>query len=290
MNKKKSIIAFVLSSVMVTGALVADAVCHRLANMQAITQSPTAAPSAPSTTPAIPKPNAGTPTDTSAGAATDSNRSQQSSTSAQPQTQKAPRANGGPVQQSQKIVNSVDNSETAPADDASQASPASEPAPAVVAAATTPAVTAAVAVVPRHALTVPAGSVLTIRLGEELASDKSEIGQTFTASLDRDVMVNGKTVIGAGAAVTGQVAFARPIGPITGEPVLQLRLVSVNVDNADVPVVTAIRTFGPKITGKNKVSKFMKGLFKRYEHQEQEVVLDDQSSCSFTLRQPLLVR
>jgi hypothetical protein len=137
---------------------------------------------------------------------------------------------------------------------------------------------------------VPAGTVLTVRLGEELATDISEAGQSFSATLDRDITVKGKTAIAAGAAVTGKVAFARPVGAIAGEPTLELRVVCVNVNNADVPVVTSIRSFGPKTKGKNKLTRFIGGVLKRYQHEEKEIVLDEQSAYSFTLRQPLQLR
>src|SRR5208282_3626042 len=102
------------------------------------------------------------------------------------------------------------------------------------------------------ALVVPAGTTLTVRLGQELGSKSGEAGQSFSATLDRDVVVDGQTAIAAGASVAGRVVFARPVGALAGEANLQLKLVSVNIDNSDLTVVTAVRSFGPPIKGKNK--------------------------------------
>jgi len=161
-----------------------------------------------------------------------------------------------------------------------------------------------------QSLVVPAGTTLTVRLGEQLGSKISQVGQSFSATLDQDVVVDGQTAIAAGASVTGKVAFVRPVGALAGEANLQLKLTSVNVDNADLAVVTSIRSFGPTIKGKKKVGRFMKGLFKRGKvgcqftsnselcenlihkatGKEKEVLLAEQSAYSFTLRQPLQIQ
>ncbi|MGB0110822.1 MAG: hypothetical protein WBP52_20175 [Terriglobales bacterium] len=141
-----------------------------------------------------------------------------------------------------------------------------------------------------QALVVPAGTTLTVRLGQELGSKTSQAGQSFSATLDRDVVVDGHTAIASGASVTGTVVFAKPVGALAGEANLQLKLVSVSVDNADLTVVTSVRSFGPPIKGKNKVGKFFKGLAKRAEGDEREVVLDDQTAYSFILRRSLQIQ
>ena len=173
-----------------------------------------------------------------------------------------------------------------PADSTPVTEPGQNPAPGADSQAPTDENAAAAA----QSLVVPAGTTLTVRLGEQLGSKISQVGQSFSATLDRDVVVDGQTAIAAGASVTGKVAFVRPVGALAGEANLQLKLTSVNVDNADLAVVTSIRSFGPKIKGKNKVGRFMKGLAKRAGGEEREVVLDDQSAYSFTLRRPLQIQ
>jgi len=138
-------------------------------------------------------------------------------------------------------------------------------------------------------LIVSAGTPLAVRLTDDLGSAASQSGQTFTATLDKDVMVDGQTAIPAGANVSGTVVSARPAGKVTGEANLVLRLTSINVNNTDQPIVTAARAFGAKIKAKGKVKKFFGGLAKRAAGDEREVVLPAQSAYTFTLKQALEV-
>jgi hypothetical protein len=137
---------------------------------------------------------------------------------------------------------------------------------------------------------VAAGTPLTIRITEDLGSKASQTGQTFAATLDKDVIVDGQTAIPAGANVVGTIVSAKPYGHFAGEASLVLRLTTVNINNADQPIVTAARSFGPKIKVKGAVRKFFGGLAKRAEGDEREVALPAQSAYTFTLKQPLQIQ
>ena len=197
---------------------------------------------------------------------------------------------GGPANSSSPSAGTAVQPGVPPADTAPATETEEKPAPGVAAEAPTDDNAADNAAPAAPAFVVPAGTTLTVRLGQELGSKTSAAGQSFSATLDRDVVVGGQTAIAAGANVTGKVVFARPVGALAGEASLQLKLISVNVDNADLKVVTAVRSFGPIIKGKNKVGKFFKGLAKRSVGEEREVVLDDQTACSFTLRRSLQIQ
>ncbi len=285
---KKSIIVFVLATAVLAGALVFDGISHRRAvsNNQAIAQSPVTT-TVPAASAPVPKPDPGIPLDTPAAVAPDMDPAPQSTMDAASQVQPDDAADTDKVAVQPIAVKHVVVAGTMTPAEAPQPAPAP---PVLLAVATRVDTDSPPPSVSKHTVVVPAGTLLTVRLGEELGSDISEVGQNFSGTLDRDVTVNGKTAIAAGAAVTGKVAFARPVGPVAGEPTLELRVVSVNVNNADIPVVTSIRSFGPKIKNQNKVSRFVIGVLKRYQHEEKEVVLDDQSAYSFTLRQPLQIR
>ncbi|MGA8273371.1 MAG: hypothetical protein WB919_17545 [Candidatus Sulfotelmatobacter sp.] len=143
---------------------------------------------------------------------------------------------------------------------------------------------------PPQPIVVATGTAVTVRLTDELGSKTSQAGQTFSATTYKDVIVDGQTAIPAGSNVTGAVVNARPYGRLAGEAVLVLRLTSVNVNNVDQPIVTAARSFGPKIKAKGAVKKFFGGLAKRASGDEREVDLPAQSAYSFTLRKDLQIQ
>jgi hypothetical protein len=143
---------------------------------------------------------------------------------------------------------------------------------------------------PPQPIVVSAGTAITIRLTEELGSKTSQSGQTFGATIDKDVIVDGQTAIPASSNVTGRVVTAKPAGRLAGEATLVLRLTSVNINNIDQSIVTSARSFGPKIKAKGTVRKFLGGLAKRAEGDEREVDLPAQSAYAFTLKQDLQIQ
>jgi hypothetical protein len=106
-------------------------------------------------------------------------------------------------------------------------------------------------------LVVPAGTVLTVRLGQSVGSKISSPGQTFTATLASAVSVDGKTAIPAGAAASGTVVDAKPLGRFKGGASLQLRLTSITIRGSDQAVSTSsvVRT----ATGKGKRTAVLAG-------------------------------
>ncbi|HXZ33826.1 MAG TPA: hypothetical protein VEH30_16235 [Terriglobales bacterium] len=124
-------------------------------------------------------------------------------------------------------------------------------------AANTPAATPAPAVKaeepkkPRvETVTVPAGTSLTVRLGEAVGSKISQPGQSFSASLADAVQVDGKTVIPAGAAARGTVVDAKPLGRFKGGASLQLQLVSITINGTERQIQTAAVSQTEKGKGK----------------------------------------
>jgi len=91
---------------------------------------------------------------------------------------------------------------------------------------------------------LPAGTVLTVRLGQAVGSKISQPGQSFPATLAQAVQVDGKDAIPAGAAASGTVVDAKPLGRFKGGASLQLKLVSINVKGSDQSIETSsvIRT------------------------------------------------
>jgi len=100
------------------------------------------------------------------------------------------------------------------------------------------------------ALIVPAGTVLTVRLGQAVGSKISTAGQTFTATLATPVSVDGKTAIPAGATASGTVVDAKPLGRFKGGASLELRLTSITVNGSDQSISTSAVTRSEKGKGK----------------------------------------
>ena len=110
---------------------------------------------------------------------------------------------------------------------------------------------------PPKPLVVPAGTVLTVRLGQSVGSKISSPGQTFTATVASPVTVEGKTAIPAGATASGTVVDAKPLGRFKGGAVLQLRLTSITVNGADQSISTSSVT--RTATGKGKRTAVLAG-------------------------------
>jgi len=99
-------------------------------------------------------------------------------------------------------------------------------------------------------IVVPAGTALTVRLGQSLSSKTSQVGQTFSASVTNPVVVGGNTVIPAGASASGTVTDAKPLGRFKGGAVLAVKLTSVTINGADQPIQTSAVTQTEKGKGK----------------------------------------
>ena len=106
-------------------------------------------------------------------------------------------------------------------------------------------------------LVVPAGTVLTVRLGQAVGSKISSAGETFTATTASPVVIDGKTAIPSGATASGTVVDAKPLGRFKGGASLQLRLTSITIGGAEQAISTSsvLRT----ATGKGKRTAIMAG-------------------------------
>ena len=92
---------------------------------------------------------------------------------------------------------------------------------------------------PPKPLVVPAGTMLTVRLGQTVGSKVSSPGQTFTATTASPVVIDGKTAIPAGATASGTVVDAKPLGRFKGGASLQLRLTSITIGGSEQAISTS---------------------------------------------------
>jgi hypothetical protein len=110
---------------------------------------------------------------------------------------------------------------------------------------------------PKAPTVIPAGTVITVRLGEAVGSKISQSGQTFTASVTDPVQVDGATVIPSGASASGVVVDAKPLGRFKGGASLRVKLTSINVNGADRQVESS--SIARTATGKGKRTATMVG-------------------------------
>jgi hypothetical protein len=109
----------------------------------------------------------------------------------------------------------------------------------------------------REPLIVPAGTTITVRLGSAIGSKLSQSGETFTGTVAKEVMAGNRVAIPRGAPVSGTVVDAKSLGKFKGAAELDVRLDSINLNGADLPVRAAPQTFTAK--GKGKRTAVMTG-------------------------------
>lgn len=86
---------------------------------------------------------------------------------------------------------------------------------------------------------VPAGTVLVVRMIDNVDSDRDSMGKTFRASLDEPVMVNGQTVIPRGADIVAKLVDERQSGKFEGRAVLTLDLMQIMMNGRMVDITTS---------------------------------------------------
>ena len=97
---------------------------------------------------------------------------------------------------------------------------------------------------------VPAGTTLTVRLGNSVGSKISSPGDSFSATLASAVTVDGNTVIPAGASARGTVVDAKPLGKFKGGASLELALNSITVNGKERSIETSAISRTEKGKGK----------------------------------------
>jgi len=90
-------------------------------------------------------------------------------------------------------------------------------------------------------LTISAGTVIFARLAEPLSSDHNHVGDTFTATLDRPIIVDGWVVARRGETILGNVTTAQKAGRIKCVSQLGLELTDLTVvDGQQLPILTEL--------------------------------------------------
>lgn len=90
---------------------------------------------------------------------------------------------------------------------------------------------------------IPADTMVTVRMVDSVNSETARTGQTFMASLDEPIVVNGTPVIPRGADVMTKLVYDQDAGKLQGRTVLTLALVSVKANGRWVDLTSSdVRT------------------------------------------------
>ena len=90
-------------------------------------------------------------------------------------------------------------------------------------------------------LTIPAGTWVTVRVNEYLASDRNRQGDAFTATLSQPLIAQGYVVARRGQTIGGQITMAEKGGMVKGTSHLGMELTDLTlVDGQRVPVRTEL--------------------------------------------------
>jgi len=87
-------------------------------------------------------------------------------------------------------------------------------------------------------LVIPAGTTIVVRMIDAVNSDESRLGQTFRASVDEPLVVDGQTVVQRGSDAVVKLVEDKDSGKIEGRTVLTLVLQQVSTNGRLTDVTT----------------------------------------------------
>jgi len=88
-------------------------------------------------------------------------------------------------------------------------------------------------------VTVPAGTLVYVRMVDTLDTNKTKTGDRFTATLDTNLAVGNAVVVPKGATAHGRVKKASNAGRFAGKSELQIELTDIVVGGTAYPVMTS---------------------------------------------------
>ena len=92
----------------------------------------------------------------------------------------------------------------------------------------------------RHTVTIAVGTLLPVRIGETLSARNNEEGDTFLATLDQPLVIDGFVIAERGSRVEGRVMEAESTGRAKGSSRIGIELVKISTsDGQHVRIRTA---------------------------------------------------
>ena len=120
---------------------------------------------------------------------------------------------------------------------------------AICALLTTPAT-----LVARDQLSIPAGTVINVRMIDSISSDRNYAGETFRGSIADPIRIGNRTIVPRGANAYVRLVDASSAGRVKGRSKLQLQLERIVVGNHSYAVASNVVEF----RGKSETKKTAK--------------------------------
>ena len=105
--------------------------------------------------------------------------------------------------------------------------------------------------------TIPAGTRVTVRLAQTIASNTAHEGDAFDATVTSPIVVKGKTLVATGSTASGTVTAANSRGKFKGAAILSLKLSSLRIAGTRTPIDS--NTWSRTISGKGKRTAIFAG-------------------------------
>ena len=108
---------------------------------------------------------------------------------------------------------------------------------------------------PPQKVTIPSGTTLAVRLVDTVDSETSQPGQTFHATLDSPLSVDGEVVVPSGYDVEGHIVDVKSAGKFAGKSELKLQLDRIAVGSKSYSIQTDQYYREGSSRGKNTAAK-----------------------------------
>ena len=107
-------------------------------------------------------------------------------------------------------------------------------------------------------VTVPAGTLIPVRITQTLDSENAHIGDTFSGAVATDVLQDGLVVLPRGTGVSGSVINAKDAGHFSGSSLLAIQLTGISKRGQQIAVTTD--TFSKEGNGRGKNTAVKTGV------------------------------
>jgi YMGG-like Gly-zipper len=121
--------------------------------------------------------------------------------------------------------------------------------------ASSPAGNTAAQAASQESVRVPAGTQLVVRMMDSVNSKVNHAGDTFSASLEEPLDVNGTVVAPRGTQVYGELEQVKSAGKFKGKSELRLALTGIEINGSTHSIETGSYSVRGKSRGKNTAKK-----------------------------------